>query len=134
MATYNKDFVVKNGLVVTEGATFGDAVTIGTPTADQHAATKAYVDALVASGGGGSSSITVSDTAPLSPSNGDLWFDSTDGKAYVFYEDVDSTQWVEFGGKPVLATFAQQDVIMNIDGGIASTNYGGIAPIDGGGI
>ena len=32
MATVDKDFKVKNGLVVTNGGTFGDAVTVGAPT------------------------------------------------------------------------------------------------------
>jgi hypothetical protein len=41
-----------------------------------------------------SSSVTVSDTAPTSPSNGDLWFDSTSAATFIRY---DST-WVEIGG------------------------------------
>ena len=134
MATYNKDFVVKNGLVVQEGGTFGNAITIGAPTANDHAATKAYVDALIGSGGGGSASITIADTAPESPTVGDVWFDSSDGKAYVYYEDVDTTQWVEIGGSPVYTTTTQQDAILNVDGGVATSVYGGITPIDGGGI
>jgi len=40
MATVDKDFKVKNGLVVANGGTFGDAVTVGTPTELTHAATK----------------------------------------------------------------------------------------------
>jgi len=44
LATINKDFKVKHGLSVTGGATFGQAIEIGTPTADNHAATKGYVD------------------------------------------------------------------------------------------
>jgi hypothetical protein len=36
--------------------------------------------------GGGSGSITVSDTAPSSPSVGDLWFNSVNGKTYVYYD------------------------------------------------
>ncbi len=44
MTTTNKDFKVKHGLAVTAGATFGQAIEIGTPTADNHAATKGYVD------------------------------------------------------------------------------------------
>jgi hypothetical protein len=44
LTTTNKDFKVKHGLAVTAGATFGQAIEIGTPTADNHAATKGYVD------------------------------------------------------------------------------------------
>ena len=34
-------------------------------------------------------------TAPTTPSSGDTWFDSTSGRTYIYYEDVDSSQWVE---------------------------------------
>lgn len=44
MATENKDFRVKNGLVVANGGAFGGAVSVATPTENSHAATKQYVD------------------------------------------------------------------------------------------
>lgn len=43
------------------------------------------------SGGG----VTVSATAPSSPVAGDCWYDSVDGTLYVYYNDGDSSQWVE---------------------------------------
>ena len=43
---------------------------------------------------GGGASVTTDDTAPSSPSDGDLWWDSDGGKMYVYYEDADSSQWV----------------------------------------
>lgn len=79
MATVDKDFKVKNGLVVTNGGTFGGAVTVGTPTEATHAVTKSYVDALA----GG---IPVANTAPSSPNNGDLWFDTLTQRVNVYYE------------------------------------------------
>lgn len=48
---------------------------------------------VVVSAGGGAS-VTVSDTAPSSPTHGDLWWDSTDGTMYIYYDDGDSEQWV----------------------------------------
>ena len=48
-------------------------------------------------GGGGGASVTVDETAPSSPSLGDLWFDSSDGRTYVYYEDINSSQWIEIG-------------------------------------
>jgi len=36
--------------------------------------------------GGGSTSVTVSDSAPNSPSEGDLWWKSDDGNLYVYYD------------------------------------------------
>lgn len=86
MATVDKDFKVKNGLVVGEGGTFNGTVTVATPTLGTHAATKDYVDLLA---GGGS--LTVSETPPDNPSEGDLWYNSTDGSTYVYYDSF----WVE---------------------------------------
>ena len=38
-------------------------------------------------GGGGETSITISDTAPVSADEGEMWFDSTDATLYVYYND-----------------------------------------------
>jgi hypothetical protein len=40
------------------------------------------------------SSVTISDTAPVSPTSGNIWFDSTKLNTYVYYNDGDSSQWV----------------------------------------
>jgi hypothetical protein len=48
LTTTNKDFRVKHGLSVADGATFGQAIEIGEPTASDHAATKFYVDQSIA--------------------------------------------------------------------------------------
>lgn len=78
LATVNKDFKVKNGLIVTGGGEFGGTVSVGTPTLDTHAATKAYVDALA-------SGMVVGSTAPSTPDNGDLWFDTLTSRVNVYY-------------------------------------------------
>ena len=82
MTTTEKDFKVKNGLVVTEGGTFGGNVTIATPTENAHAATKLYVASM--------SAIVVGDTAPESPSNGKMWFDTVTERLNIYY----NSQWV----------------------------------------
>ncbi len=38
--------------------------------------------------------VSVSDTAPVLASKGDLWFDSSDGKFFIYYDNF----WVEVGG------------------------------------
>jgi hypothetical protein len=78
VATVAKDFKVKNGLVVTNGGTFGGSVVVGTPTLSTHATTKEYVDALT----GG---MPVGNTAPSSPTNGQLWFDTLTSRVNVYY-------------------------------------------------
>jgi hypothetical protein len=78
MATVDKDFRVKNGLVVANGGTFGDAVTVGAPTSESHAATKAYVDSLTGS-------MAVGTTAPSSPTNGTQWLDTGTNRVNFYY-------------------------------------------------
>lgn len=78
MATVDKDFKVKNGLVVTNGGSFGGSVTVGTPTLADHAVTKSYVDALVGN-------TPVGSTAPESPDNGNMWFDTLTERLNVYY-------------------------------------------------
>ena len=47
---------------------------------------------------GGGASVTASDTAPTSPSAGDLWYKSDTNALYVYYNDGDSSQWVGVSG------------------------------------
>lgn len=49
MTTTDKDFKVKNGILVTEGGSFGGPVAIGEPTESSHAVTKAYLEEALAS-------------------------------------------------------------------------------------
>lgn len=62
--------------------------------------------ALEAAGVGGG--VEVSDTAPSSPSEGDLWWDSTSGTLKVYYDDGDSQQWVD--ASPTLSSDFTEDV------------------------
>ena len=61
---------------------------------------KGYWTAAASSGGGGGggASVSTSDAAPGSPSDGDLWYDTDDGGMFVYYQDSDSSQWVEVIG------------------------------------
>jgi hypothetical protein len=96
MATADKDFKVKNGLVVANGGTFGGTVTVATPTLGDHATTKDYVDSLT-----GTPSLPLSDDAPESPNAGDLWFDSVTERVHVYY----GSEWV------AIATLADSEVL-----------------------
>jgi len=49
----------------------------------------------ITGGGGGGASVSTSDTAPVSPADGDLWYDSVGGRTYVYYDDGDTSQWVD---------------------------------------
>jgi hypothetical protein len=48
-----------------------------------------------ATAAGGGASVTTSDTAPSTPADGDLWYDSIGGRLYVYYEDPNTSQWVD---------------------------------------
>ena len=49
----------------------------------------------VGGGGAGGGSVTVGDNAPSTPASGDMWWDSVSGRLYVYYVDIDSSQWVD---------------------------------------
>ena len=83
MALVDKDFKVKNGLVVGNGGSFGGTVVVERPTENNHAATKAYVD---------NRTIVVGPTAPSSAVNGTMWLDTTTARINFYYEGVWYTQ------------------------------------------
>jgi hypothetical protein len=54
----------------------------------------------------GSSSTSIGVNPPTNPAPGDSWFDTDEGRTYIYYQDTDSGQWVEAnpswnGGIPV---------------------------------
>ena len=79
MATVDKDFKVKNGLVVTNGGTFGGTVTVATPTLGDHAATKDYVDSSLAN-----FSVSSGNTFPDPATEGQLWYDNISEHLYLY--------------------------------------------------
>jgi hypothetical protein len=91
VATVNKDFKVKHGLDVTQGGTFGGTVTVATPTENTHATTKLYVDSKGAIAAPAS-------TAPSTPVNGQLWFDTVSRHVSVY--STDQAEWI------MIATFS----------------------------
>jgi len=55
-------------------------------------------------GSGGGASVTTDDTPPTSPSDGDLWWDSQNGRLNVYYQDANSSQWVDASGRGISVT------------------------------
>ena len=78
MTTSSKDFKVKNGLQVTGSGSFGGTLSVAEPTDATHVTTKGYVDSLTG--------MTVSSTAPSSPTNGKLWLDTLTSRVNFYYE------------------------------------------------
>ncbi len=71
----------------------GDTHTFGGATYTYNSARGAWLGP--SSGGSGGASVTVSETAPSSPSEGDLWFDPSVLKTFVYYNDGTANQWVQ---------------------------------------
>ena len=46
-------------------------------------------------GGGGGASVNVGTSAPAAPTDGNLWWNTNEGTLYIYYTDVDSSQWVQ---------------------------------------
>ena len=44
---------------------------------------------------GGGATVTTDDSAPSSPTDGDLWWKSDEGRLKIYYQDTDSSQWVD---------------------------------------
>ena len=73
--------------------TDGQTVVLANKTLVWSSATGTWNVQSSASSGGGS--LSISDTAPSSPSDGDMWFNSTSLNLYAYYDDGDSQQWIE---------------------------------------
>ena len=105
--TTNRDFKVKHGLSVAEGGTFGSPVTVGTPTQNTHATTKLYVDTKAPVAAPAAS-------APGSPVNGQLWFDTVTRHLSIY--STDAVDWI------MIATFEDT---ANLREHIHDTSIGG---------
>jgi len=59
-------------------------------------------------GSAGGTNVSISDTAPGSPTAGDLWYSSLIGRGFIYYDDGSSSQWVDFApmgaGATVIST------------------------------
>ena len=105
MTTAEKDFKVKNGLIVNSGGSFGGTVVVSDPTDSTHAATKAYVDSLAGS-------VATGSIEPSSPINGTQWFDTNLNRLKIYF---DGTWFV----------MASYDDAINIPQHIHDTSIGG---------
>ena len=74
-----------------------------------------------ATAGGGGASVTVSDTAPASPSAGNLWWDSAQGNLRIYYTDGDSSQWVD-----AVATLVGPQGVQGIQGATGASGPQGV--------
>ncbi len=78
---------------------------------------------FITGGGGGNAAITISDTPPLDPQPGNLWYDSTIGRTFIYYEDVDGAQWVDASPSGLFGnwTYTNTETITQTKVGIGTT-------------
>jgi len=76
------------------------------------------VDISIAGGSGGSQ-VSVGTESPAAPSSGNLWYNTNLGRTFIYYNDGDSSQWVD----------AAPFNIVSDSGGGASVSIGTEAPV-----
>jgi hypothetical protein len=90
------DPAVPGGLTATEPESPSWTMPVAAVTKQNASSGRMLVRAIPGgSGAGGGASVVISDTVPAGGNEGDLWLDSTDGTLYVYYEDVDGSQWIQ---------------------------------------
>ncbi len=77
------------------GGTMTGPISLNTnnPTADLEAVSKKYVDDSIVAIDIPAAPET-QPTPPVDPDTGQLWWNTNDGRLYIWYEDIDSNQWV----------------------------------------
>ena len=48
-----------------------------------------------AGGSSGGASVSVLPNPPTNPGDGDLWYNTSDGRMYIYYDDGNTSQWVD---------------------------------------
>jgi hypothetical protein len=80
----------------------------------------------------GTSIVTYSATAPVSPAAGDLWYCTEDGTFYTYYTEVGtasvSSQWVQIQGNPAVDTVLTNRVA-TLETVTDTTNKAGLVPV-----
>ena len=106
--------------VMLAGSTMtGPLILNADPTDNLGAATKQYVDNIDIP-----AAPEISGNPPADPEVGQLWWNSTDGRLYIYYTDTDSSQWVPATPE------TENNVEIDPDGGLQNTEDGLQVKID----
>ena len=101
--TLDDRYPLKSGATMT-----GELILFANPVNNFGAATKEYVDTSVGSINQPSET-NFGQNPPLNPTAGDFWWCTEDGTLYIYYQDIDSSQWVP--AKPSAATDISLEVL-----------------------
>ena len=100
--------------VMLAGSTMtGPLILNADPTDNLGAATKQYVDSIDIP-----AAPEISGNPPANPEAGQLWWNSSDGRLYIYYTDEDSSQWVPATPE------SESDIQIDVDGGLNQTEDG----------
>ena len=106
--TLDDRYVMLSGSTMT-----GPLILNADPTDNLGAATKQYVDSIDIP-----AAPEISPLPPSNPENGQLWWDSSDGRLYIYYTDVNSSQWVPATPE------TENNVELNAGGGLEQDENG----------
>jgi hypothetical protein len=133
MALSEKDFKVKNGIQVSGDAVIGGTITAASPTLGSHVVTLEYFTEYANSG------FKAQSVAPVSPTDGDNYFDTATQRLNVFYDG----SWITMASVEDTQNIPQHIHDTSIDGSglivsrftdAASPTSPQGAPVDGGGV
>jgi hypothetical protein len=105
----NNKILIRKGTTVPTAENFD----VGEPAWDA-LGKKLYLkaqDGTMAPISGGGSSVTLSETPPVSPNKGDQWLDKSTGILFLYDEDADSSQWVEYSAPTQSRTFISSPTV-----------------------
>jgi hypothetical protein len=103
----NQQYVAANGYVYTYKTATGAWLMTGTGGSVGPTGPQGPPGPQGTPGQTGGMGVWMSDTAPVDPVTGILWWNSTTGNLFTFYNDGDSSQWVQISGgvlQPALPT------------------------------
>ena len=121
------DPTVAGGLTSVEPEIPSWTMPVAAVTKQNASSGRLLVRAIPGGSGAGGSGVVISDTKPAGGTKGDMWYDSNDGTLYVYYEDANSSQWVQIQANSALDASVLQRVgaleASNIAQGTLSPNY-----------
>jgi len=62
---------------------------------------------------GGGAAVTVGDSAPSTPTVGQLWFESDTGNTFIWYADANSNQWVQINSSGAVQLPPPSDLVLS---------------------
>lgn len=121
------DPTVAGGLTSVEPEIPAWTMPVASVTKQNASAGRLLVRAIPGGSGAGGSGVVISDTKPAGGTKGDMWYDSNDGTLYVYYEDANSSQWVQIQANSALDSSVLQRLgqleASNIAAGSTSPNF-----------